>query len=69
MKRCRFLDRLLRARHADVVHRPDPDLITADEFISPRHGYAMSFRDFLPHISRVLDQLGLSLQARTNFIK
>ena len=26
-------------------------------------------RDFLMHIITVLDQLGLSIQARTNFIK
>ena len=44
-------------------------MLDPHEFIAPRNGFAMSFRDFLPHISRVLDQLGLSLQARTNFIK
>lgn len=29
----------------------------------------MSFRDFIPHLMNVLDQLGLSLHARTNFVK
>ena len=29
----------------------------------------MSFRDFIPHLGNVLDQLGMSLHARTNFIK
>ena len=29
----------------------------------------MSFRDFVPHLMRVLDQLGMSLHARTTFIK
>jgi len=28
----------------------------------------MSFRDFIPHLINVLDQLGMSLYARTNFI-
>ena len=49
--------------------RPDADLLKADELISPRHGFAMSFRDFVPHLMRVLDQLGMSLFARTTFIK
>ena len=29
----------------------------------------MTFRDFMPHLTRILDQLGMSLYARTNFIK
>lgn len=29
----------------------------------------MSFRDFVTHLGHVLDQLGMSLHARTNFIK
>ena len=39
------------------------------EFIAPRNSFAMPLRDFLMHIIGVLDQLGLSIQARTNFIK
>ena len=69
MKRCEYVPVLPRGMWLTDKRRPDADLLKADELISPRHGFAMSFRDFLPHISRVLDQLGLSLQARTNFIK
>jgi len=29
----------------------------------------MSFQDFIPHLMNVLDQLGMSLHARTAFIK
>lgn len=44
-------------------------MLDPQEFISPRNGFAMTFRDFMPHLTRVLDQLGMSLYARTNFIK
>ncbi|KAI0690567.1 hypothetical protein BC835DRAFT_1407485 [Cytidiella melzeri] len=47
---------------------PDPAFVDPSEFIAPRNGFAMSFRDFIPHLTRVLDQLGMSLHARTNFI-
>ncbi|KAI9064481.1 hypothetical protein FKP32DRAFT_644172 [Trametes sanguinea] len=47
---------------------PEPGMLDPQEFISPRNGFAMSFRDFVPHLMRVLDQLGMSLFARTNFI-
>lgn len=39
------------------------------EFIAPRNSFAMSYRDFIPHLMGVLDQLGMSLHARTNFMK
>ena len=39
------------------------------EFIAPRNSFAMSYRDFIPHLMTVLDTLGMSLHARTNFIK
>jgi hypothetical protein len=29
----------------------------------------MSFQDFIPHLMNVLDQLGMSVHARTDFIK
>lgn len=48
---------------------PDPTQLDPDDFISPRNGFAMSFADFIPHLCNVLDQLGMSLHARTNFIK
>ncbi|CCM02412.1 uncharacterized protein FIBRA_04510 [Fibroporia radiculosa] len=47
---------------------PEPGMVDPTEFIAPRNGFAMSFRDFVPHLMGVLDQLGMSLQARTNFI-
>ena len=50
-------------------HRPDPSMLNPQDFIAPRNGFAMPTRDFLMHIIGVLDQLGLSIQARTNFIK
>ncbi|KAH7910180.1 hypothetical protein BJ138DRAFT_1153526 [Hygrophoropsis aurantiaca] len=48
--------------------QPDATMVDPNEFIAPRNGYAMSFRDFIPHLMIVLDQLGMSLHARTNFI-
>ncbi|KAG5728012.1 hypothetical protein E4T56_gene19379 [Termitomyces sp. T112] len=47
---------------------PDPGMVDPNEYIAPRNGFAMSFRDFIPHLQDVLDQLGLSLHARSNFI-
>ncbi|EJF65896.1 hypothetical protein BD309DRAFT_1013767 [Dichomitus squalens] len=47
---------------------PEPGMLDPHEFIAPRNGFAMSFRDFVPHLMRVLDQLGMSLFARTTFI-
>ncbi|KAI9571326.1 hypothetical protein HD554DRAFT_2203400 [Boletus coccyginus] len=47
---------------------PDPAMVDPNEFIAPRNGFAMSFRDFISHLMNVLDQLGMSLHARTNFI-
>ncbi|KAK0450926.1 hypothetical protein EV421DRAFT_1888716 [Armillaria borealis] len=47
---------------------PEPGMMDPNDYIAPRNGYAMSFRDFVPHLMNVLDQLGMSLYARTNFI-
>ncbi|KAH9946082.1 uncharacterized protein BXZ73DRAFT_95587 [Epithele typhae] len=47
---------------------PEPGMLDPQEFIAPRNGFAMSFRDFVPHLMRVLDQLGMSMFARTTFI-
>ena len=44
-------------------------MIEPADFIAPRNGFAMSFQDFVPHLMNVLDQLGMSLHARTAFIK
>jgi hypothetical protein len=51
------------------ICRPDPIMMDPNDVVAPRNGYAMSFRDFIPHLMNVLDQLGMSLHARTNFIK
>ena len=48
---------------------PDASMVEPANFIAPRNGFAMSFQDFIPHLMNVLDQLGLSLHARTAFIK
>ncbi|KJA27358.1 hypothetical protein HYPSUDRAFT_35228 [Hypholoma sublateritium FD-334 SS-4] len=47
---------------------PDATMYDPNDFITPRNGFAMSFRDFVPHLMVVLDQLGMSLHARTAFI-
>ena len=44
-------------------------MIDPNELLNPRNGYAMSFRDFIPHVMNVLDQLGMSIHARTTFVK
>lgn len=44
-------------------------MVDPNDYIAPRNGFAMSFRDFVPHLMNVLDQLGMSLHARTNFIR
>ncbi|TDL24769.1 hypothetical protein BD410DRAFT_785474 [Rickenella mellea] len=47
---------------------PDPGSVDPQTYISSRNSFAMSLREFIPHISKVLENLGLTLQARTNFI-
>ncbi|TFY72650.1 hypothetical protein EVG20_g325 [Dentipellis fragilis] len=47
---------------------PEPSLLDPYEFVAPRNSFAMSFRDFVPHLMNVLDQLGMSIHARTDFI-
>jgi len=47
---------------------PEPGMLDPVEFIAPRNGFAMAYRDFVPHLLTVMDQLGLSLHARTSFI-
>lgn len=44
-------------------------MIDPTELLNARNGYALSFRDFVPHIMNVLDQLGMSIHARTTFVK
>ncbi|TFY78344.1 hypothetical protein EWM64_g5668 [Hericium alpestre] len=47
---------------------PEPAMLDPNEFVAPRNSFAMSFRDFVPHLMNVLDQLGMSIHARTDFI-
>ncbi|KZT26541.1 hypothetical protein NEOLEDRAFT_227860 [Neolentinus lepideus HHB14362 ss-1] len=47
---------------------PDADLLDPNELLAPRNSYAMPFRDFVNHLQEVLDKLGLSMHARSNFI-
>jgi hypothetical protein len=47
---------------------PDPSMVDPVEYVAPRNSYAMTFKDFVRHIMNVLDQLGLSLHARTTFV-
>jgi len=51
------------------INRPEPSLLDPNEFVAPRNSFAMSFLDFIPHLMNVLDQLGMSVHARTDFIK
>jgi hypothetical protein len=43
-------------------------MIQPNDFISSRNGFAMPLNDFMRHLMGVLDQLGMSMQARTVFI-
>ncbi|KAH8833650.1 hypothetical protein DL96DRAFT_1577846 [Flagelloscypha sp. PMI_526] len=47
---------------------PDPSMVDPSDYIAPRNGFAMPTSDFIAHIMNALDQLGLSLHARTNFL-
>jgi hypothetical protein len=44
-------------------------MVEPSSFISTRNGFAMTLRDFISHLMNVLDQLGMSMHARTAFIK
>lgn len=44
-------------------------MVEPSGFISSKNGFAMNFRDFISHLMNVLDQLGMSMHARTSFIK
>ena len=70
MKRCEWIYPIcLGVQLKSINARPEPGMLDPTEFIAPRNGFAMSFRDFVPHLMRVLDQLGMSLFARTSFIR
>ncbi|KAF8509263.1 hypothetical protein JB92DRAFT_3083796 [Gautieria morchelliformis] len=47
---------------------PDPAAIDPNTIIAPYNGFAMTFREFIPHLGKVLESLGLSIHARTSFI-
>jgi len=47
---------------------PDPSQGDLVSYITPSNGYAMPTAQFVPHISKILDDLGLSIGSRTSFI-
>ena len=51
------------------INSPDASMVEPSSFISSRNGFAMTLRDFISHLMNVLDQLGMSMHARTSFIK
>ena len=49
---------------------PDASRLEPAKLISPRNGFAMPSKVFIPHLMNVLvNQLGMSFHARTAFIK
>ena len=44
-------------------------MLEPEEVLNPRTGFAMPYETFVPHLINVLDSLGLSLYAKTNFVK
>ncbi len=69
MKQCQSPSFLSLRYYIKSKCRPDPAMIEPTDLLNARNGYAMSFRDFVPHIMNVLDQLGMSIHARTTFVK
>ena len=49
--------------------RPEPSLLDPNEFLAPRNSFAMPLLDFISHLMRVLDQFGMSVHARSEFIR
>jgi len=47
---------------------PDLSHVEPASYISPVNGFAMPLMEFIPHLSKMLDNLGLSIQARTQFV-
>lgn len=60
---------ILRSQLLILRNSPDTTAFEPSSYISPYNGFAMPASDFLPHISRVLDGLGLALQTRTHFVR
>ncbi|EJD52939.1 hypothetical protein AURDEDRAFT_110778 [Auricularia subglabra TFB-10046 SS5] len=47
---------------------PDMALLDPASYIAPYNSFAMATAEFVPHITKVLEELGISLRDRTNFI-
>ncbi|KZV86550.1 hypothetical protein EXIGLDRAFT_653127 [Exidia glandulosa HHB12029] len=47
---------------------PDMALLDPASYIAPYNSFAMSSAEFVPHILKVMEELGVSLRDRTNFI-
>ncbi|KAF8319279.1 hypothetical protein DL93DRAFT_2074854 [Clavulina sp. PMI_390] len=48
-----------------------PDMTKMDpaSYISPQNGFAMPLQDFIPHLSKVLDELHLGIPVRTQLLR
>jgi len=57
------------AAHCPFRTSPDPIALDPNTIIAPQNGFAMTFLEFIPHLGKVLESLGLSIHARTSFIK
>ncbi|KAJ3551115.1 hypothetical protein NM688_g4923 [Phlebia brevispora] len=51
-----------------ILASPDPGMLDPQELLNPQNSFALPYRDFVPHIAGVMDQLGLSMQSRSNFL-
>jgi len=52
-----------------VYYEAVPEAGSIDpQYIAGYNSFAMTFKEFIPHITKILESLGLSLQARTNFV-
>jgi len=47
---------------------PDQTHFDPASLVDPHNSFAMSTREFIPHISKVLENLGLNVQQRTSFM-
>ena len=43
-------------------------LLDPASYIAPYNSFAMATAEFVPHIAKVLEELGISLRDRTNFV-
>lgn len=51
------------------LDRPDMSQMDPASYISPQNGFAMPLREFVPHLSKVLDELHLGIPVRTQMLR